>query len=203
MRVSSEIFAAVREGCALFALCWLLARVEIEIEGDKGWAVGLPTWRWGPEWWLRLTNGKEVTGYHVWLTLFLIGVFHLPLVFSGFSRELWAKCTSAYLLTTAVWDFQWFVWNPAWGLKKFRAAPIPWFRHKILGFPADYYALVAVSGAASRLIWSPGFESWAVRTATVLIASAISLAVAIIVRRRGPAWPGSASPQVPRPLSRP
>ena len=170
--------AGVREGLALFALCWLLAKVEIEIEGDKGWAKGLPTWRWGPEWWLNLTNGKEVTGYHVWLTLFLIGVFHLPLVYAGFSRELWAKCASSYLLLTAAWDLQWFAWNPAWGLKKFRATPVPWFRRKLLGFPADYYAAVAASGAASWLIWSPGSRSWAVRTATVLVLSAISAAAA-------------------------
>jgi len=125
---------AVLEGLALFALCRLLAQVEIEIEGEKGWAADLPTWRWGPEWWLNLTNGKEVTGYHLWLTLFLIGIFHLPLVFAGFSRELWAKCASSYLLITAVWDLQWFSWNPAWGLTKFRATPIPWFRRKLLGF---------------------------------------------------------------------
>ncbi len=116
----NRIRRAIFEGLALFALCWILARLEIEIEGDKGWAAGLPTWRWGPEWFLNLTNGKELTGYHVWLSLFLIGVFHLPLVFCGFSRELWAKCASSYLLITAVWDLQWFAWNPAWGLKKFR-----------------------------------------------------------------------------------
>ena len=185
--MSAENASAVREGLALFALCWLLARVEIEIEGDKGWAAGLPTWRWGPDWWLGLTNGKELTGYHVWLTLFLIGVFHLPLVFSGFSRELWAKCASAYLLTTAVWDLQWFAWNPAWGLAKFRATPIPWFRRKFLGFPADYYAAVAASGAASGLIWSQGLGAWAVRTAVVLGASALSIAVAAVARRRAPA----------------
>ncbi len=181
--MSAASSAAVREGLALFALCWLLARVEIEIEGPEGWAKGLPTWRWGPDWWLRLTNGKEVTGYHVWLTLFLVGVFHLPIVFSGFSPELWAKCASAYLLTTAVWDLQWFAWNPAWGLAKFRATPIPWFRRKILGFPADYYAAVAASGVASWLIWSPGLQAWGVRTATALVASFLSVAVAGLTRR--------------------
>ena len=185
--MNPESAAAVREGLALFALCWLLARVEIEIEGDRGWAASLPTWRWGPKWWLDLTNGKEVTGYHVWLTLFLIGVFHLPLVFVGFSRELWAKCASSYLLTTAVWDLQWFCWNPAWGLRKFRATPIPWFRRKLLGFPVDYYAAAASSGVASWLIWSSGIEAWGVRTATVLVASALSAAAALITRRRGPA----------------
>ncbi len=174
--------AAVREGLALFALCWLLARVEIEIEGGKGWAAGLPTWRWGPVWWLRLANGKEVTGYHMWLSLFLIAFFHLPLVFSGFSRELWAKCASAYLLTTAVWDLQWFAWNPAWGFEKFRTTPIPWFRRKLFGFPIEYYAAIAASGAVSMWIWTPSLEAWGVRTAVVFIASALSTAAAGFAR---------------------
>ena len=176
--MNAETTHAIYEGLALFALCWLLARVEIEIEGPDGWAVNLPTWRWGPEWWLNLTNGKEVTGYHLWLTLFLIGVFHLPLVFAGFSRELWAKCLSSYLLIAAAWDLQWFAWNPAWGLRKFRATPIPWFRRKLLGFPVDYYAAVATSGAATVLIWSPGTKAWAVRTAAVAAASAASVLLA-------------------------
>ena len=78
--------AAILEGLYVFALCHALGRVEIHIEGAHGWAVNLPTWRWGPPWWLKLTNGKELTGYHVWITVFLIGMFHLPLVLAGFSR---------------------------------------------------------------------------------------------------------------------
>ena len=173
-----EVRRALAEGTALFALCWLLAKVEIEIEGPDGWAVNLPTWRWGPQWWLTLTNGKAVTGYHLWLTLFLIGVFHLPLVYAGFSRELWAKCASSYLLTTAAWDLQWFVWNPAWGLAKFRSSPIPWFRHKLAGFPADYFAAVALSGLSAWLIWSPGIGAWFVRTGAVFVLSGVSILIA-------------------------
>ncbi|MBI3564762.1 MAG: hypothetical protein HY079_06170 [Elusimicrobia bacterium] len=176
--MSAEAAQGAREGLALFALCWLLARVEIEIEGPSGWAVTLPTWRWEPEWFLRLSNGKAVTGYHVYLSLFLIGMFHLPLAFVGFSRELWAKCLSCYLLTTAAWDLQWFAWNPAWGLRRFMTTPVPWFRRKLLAFPVDYYAAVALSGLATWLIWRPGAELWLARTATVLAASVLSLAAA-------------------------
>lgn len=178
--MSAETAHAVREGLALFALCHILARVEIEIEGPHGWAVTLPTWRWGPEWFLSLTNGKAVTGYHVWLSLFLIGMFHLPLVFAGFSRALWAKCLSSYLLTTCTWDLQWFAWNPAWGLPKFRSTPIPWFRRKLLGFPVDYYAAVVASGAATVLLWAPGAHQWLIRLATVAALSALSLALAAL-----------------------
>lgn len=184
--MSAEAWRAAGEGLALFALCHALARVEIEIEGPDGWAVTLPTWRWEPEWFLALSNGKAVTGYHVWLSLFLIGMFHLPLVYAGFSRELWAKCLSSYLLTTCAWDLQWFAWNPAWGLRKFMTTPVPWFRRKLLGFPVDYYAAVALSGLATVLIWSPGRDAWLVRTATVGALSALSLAAARSLRPAAP-----------------
>ena len=176
--MSPETWQGVFEGFYLFALAHILARVEIHIEGDSGWAVKLPTWRWGPEWWLNLTNGKELTGYHVWLTLFLIAVLHLPLVFAGFSRELWAKCLSTYLAVTAFWDLQWFVWNPAWGLKGLRERTVPWFRKKWLGFPTDYYFAVAMSGAATFVIYRPGMSLWSIRMGVLAAASVLSLVAA-------------------------
>ncbi len=182
--MSPETARAVFEGIYIFALAHVLARVEIHIEGASGWAVNLPTWRWGPEWWLSLTNGKAVTGYHVWLSLFLIGVFHLPLAFAGFSRELWAVCLSTYLVVTACWDLQWFVWNPAWGLAGLRGREVPWFRRKLLGFPVDYYAAVAASGLATFLIYRPGMSQWSIRMGVLAAASALSVVAAAAARPR-------------------
>ena len=180
--MSAELVRAAGEGLALFALCHLLARVEIEIEGARGWAADLPTWRWGPDWWLALTNGKELTGYHLWLTLFLVGVMHLPLVFAGFSLALWAKCLSSYLLLTAAWDLQWFVWNPAWGFRALRTRPVPWFRVKLMGLPVDYFAAYAVSGLATWLIWRPGLAQWGARAGVVLALSVLSVPLAAVLR---------------------
>jgi hypothetical protein len=176
------ISRGIIEGLYLFALCHILARVEIHIEGPHGWAVNLPTWRWGPSWFLDLTNGKELTGYHLWLTLFLIGMFHLPLVFAGFSLALWAKCASSYVLTTTAWDLQWFVWNPAWGFNALRTRDVPWFRRKLAGLPVDYFAAYAASAVLTALIWSPGLELWAWRAATVLMLSVLSIPAARVSR---------------------
>ena len=178
-----ELAAGIWEGIYLFILCHILARVEIHIEGANGWAAGLPTWRWGPRWWLSLTNGKELTGYHLWLTLFLIGMFHLPLVFTGFSRALLAKCASSYMMVTTAWDLQWFVWNPAWGFGALRSREVPWFRRKVLGLPLDYFVAYAVSGALTALIWRPGLETWSGRALAVLALSALSIAVKKFVTR--------------------
>ncbi|HVC08867.1 MAG TPA: hypothetical protein VNH15_02880 [Elusimicrobiota bacterium] len=130
---------ALAQGVYLFALAWLLAQVEIQIEGAHGWAEKLPTWRYSKPWLLKLTNGKPVTGYHACLFPFLILIFHLPLLFVGFSRAAEAKILVCYFLVAFNWDFQWFVWNPAWGTKRFLREPIWWFRKKFLGVPADYY----------------------------------------------------------------
>jgi len=184
--MSGELLAGLREGVYLFALCHALARVEIHIEGAHGWAVNLPTWRWGPAWWLKLTNGKELTGYHVWLTVFLIGMFHLPLVYVGFSRELWAKCAASYMLTATAWDMQWFVWNPAWGFHGLVNRDVPWFRTKLLGLPVDYYMAYAVSGALTGLIWSPGLELWGGRTFAVAALSVLSIPAAKLSRSSRP-----------------
>lgn len=176
--MSPDFLRGAAEGLALFALAHALARVEIHIEGAHGWAVNLPTWRWGPKWWLDLTNGKELTGYHLWLTLFLIGMFHLPLVFAEPSRALWAKCAAAYMLVTSVWDLQWFVWNPAWGFSALRTREVPWFRRKLGGIPVDYFMSYAVSGALVALIWRPGLSLWAGTACAALALSALSVPLA-------------------------
>ena len=176
--MSAEFARGASEGAYLFVLCHILARVEIHIEGAHGWAAKLPTWRWGPKWWLDLTNGKELTGYHLWLTLFLIGMFHLPLAFAGFSRALLAKCASSYIMITASWDLQWFVWNPAWGFDALRARDVVWFRRKFLGLPVDYFVGYAVSAALTALIWTPGMEQWTGRACAVLLLSALSIPAA-------------------------
>ncbi|MDO8756919.1 MAG: hypothetical protein Q7J64_02810 [Elusimicrobiota bacterium] len=176
--MSPDLLAGASEGVYLFGLCHILARVEIHIEGPHGWAVNLPTWRWGPKWWLSLTNGKELTGYHLWLTLLLIGMFHLPLVFAGWSLALWAKCVSSYMMITAAWDLQWFVWNPAWGFDALRKREVPWFQKKIAGLPVDYFMGYAVSGLLTALIWPPGLALWTGRACTVLLLSALSIPAA-------------------------
>ena len=59
----------------------LLALWEIQIEGKDGWAAKLPCWRIEKGWLTRVTGGRPITGYHFFMTLFLIAVVHLPLFF--------------------------------------------------------------------------------------------------------------------------
>ena len=115
-----------------------LAFLEIEIEGKNGWAAALPTKRIKLWWYTKL--GKEITGYHLVLQIFLLLFMHLPLVLEKrFSLELEMVIISQYLLFIVYWDFLWFVFNPHYRLKNFKKGGIPWHTAWFLGLPIEYW----------------------------------------------------------------
>jgi len=129
----------------LFMLCLVLALLEIEIEGSDGWAAALPTWRFEPPWLLRLTSGKAITGYHLWLNL-LLGIWlHLTFFFTPWTPSGELVIGGTYFFMAVQWDFLWFVLNPHFGIGKFSKKYIPWFRYWLVGFPRDYYVGLACS----------------------------------------------------------
>src|ERR1700685_3558336 len=67
----------------LLLTAFTFAKVEIAIEGPEGWAKNLPTWRLPQEHWVSRVffSGKQATGYHVWLELFLISILHAVYAF--------------------------------------------------------------------------------------------------------------------------
>lgn len=129
----------------LFAIAFLLAILEIQIEGKHGWAERLPTWRWDSPL-IRKWAGKPITGYHVCLVSLILLFVHLP-VFEG--RWTWTKeaeTLSFFFLLAVFWDFLWFVCNPHYGWSKFRAGEVWWFPKWWGRFPVPYYYSVAISG---------------------------------------------------------
>jgi hypothetical protein len=115
----------------LFFLSTLLALIEIEIEGKNGWATKTETFRKDLSQ-VRLIKqlswSREITGYHIFLNLFLFTFFHMPYFF-GFNFTLTNELIliSYYLLFAVTWDFLWFVLNPYFGIAKFKKSEIPWF----------------------------------------------------------------------------
>lgn len=62
----------------LFITATVLAILEIQIEGKHGWAKNLPAWR--PKgrnpavrFYSRMMSGKEMTGYHFFISLMSLG----------------------------------------------------------------------------------------------------------------------------------
>lgn len=129
----------------LFSIAFTLALLEIQIEGAHGWAEKLPTWRYDRPWFRSLTDGKTLTAYHLFLHMLLLLLFHLPVFFTSWSWMKELQLLSAYILLSLTWDFLWFLWNPAYGIRRFRAGEVWWFRYWFLGLPVDYWLGFGVS----------------------------------------------------------
>jgi hypothetical protein len=134
---------------------YLFARVEVEIEGEAGWAANLPTWRiedhplldifWG---------GRALTGYHLWMFSFIGALFHFPLFFMGqWSPQLEARVMASIMVFWIVEDYLWFVINPAFGWRRFRKEYVAWHKRWAFGAPIDYW----IFGVSSVLLFWYGF----------------------------------------------
>jgi hypothetical protein len=140
---------------AVLVAAYLFARVEVEIEGEAGWAANLPTWRiedhplldifWG---------GRALTGYHLWMFSFIGVLFHFPLFFMGqWSPQLEARVMASIMVFWIVEDYLWFVINPAFGWRRFRKEHVAWHKRWAFGAPIDYW----IFGLLSVLLFWYGF----------------------------------------------
>jgi len=150
-------------GLYFFAIAFVLAQLEIQIEGAHGWAERLPTWRWQTPAVLRWA-GKPITGYHVFLMTFILLFIHLPMVYLGFTLEREAELLSLFFLLAVFWDFLWFVCNPHFGLAQFRPERVWWFKSWLLGLPSSYFVGIALSlGIYLAAGLLPGASAWTER----------------------------------------
>jgi hypothetical protein len=173
----------------LFAWSFGLAAIEIEIEGGYGWAERLPTWylklgRTGRAYGLVMAN-RPLTGYHVFAFTIPVVVLHLPFTLGvdwSLAAELWTIAT--YFLIAVIWDYLWFVLNPAYTAGRFRRGSVWWFpRPWIWRFPIDYYASIGLSVALAALAAAAGDDGswlwrhlWNVAGLLVLVAVTVVLA---------------------------
>lgn len=130
-------------GCAAL----LFALLEVQIEGPHGWAVSLPTWRIENRWTRIFYSSKPLTGYHLYVQLFTLAVVHLPFALATvpFSWRMEARVLSFLVFFWVLEDFLWFLLNPAFGLKRFRAEHIWWHAPTWWWImPRDYWIFVPV-----------------------------------------------------------
>lgn len=112
----------------LFAAAFVFARLEIQIEGPHGWAANLPTWRINNRWTKIFYGSRPLTGYHLWMQIFVLLLVHCPFTL-GFVDWSWRpelRVIGFTILFFIVEDFLWFVLNPAYGLRRFRKQHIWW-----------------------------------------------------------------------------
>jgi hypothetical protein len=135
------------ELAAVVVSAYFFARVEVEIEGEAGWAANLPTWRIENHLLLDLFwGGRAMTGYHAWMFSFIAILFHFPLCFAGeWSLQLEARVLASLMLFWVVEDFLWFIVNPAFGWRRFKPEYVAWHKRWAFGAPVDYWIFGAIS----------------------------------------------------------
>jgi hypothetical protein len=170
----------------LYAWAFGLAGLEIEIEGGRGWAERLPTWfrkrglagrAYGV-----VMGGRPLTGYHVYALTIPMLVLHLPFV-AGVDWTLAGelRTIATYFALAVVWDYLWFVLNPAYTVRRFHRGSVWWFEVPwIWRFPLDYYLGVAVSIALAALAGVAAGEGEPLRRHLWMLAG-LALLVALTV----------------------
>ena len=176
-------------GAYFFLIAFVLAHLEIQIEGPHGWAEKLPTWRWDSPG-VRRWFGKPVTGYHLCLLTLILLFLHVPQLYAGnWERE--ADLLAMFFLLTVTWDFLWFACNRHFGVVRFRKGQVWWFPTWALGVPRPYLIAIALSFAAALApalwtgAWADRALRWALVFAELLVLTIVVIAVTRVPRRRG------------------
>lgn len=127
----------------MFILAYLHARQETEIEGKAGWARHLPTFRINI-FITKLILGKELTGYHIFMLLMFLTIFHLPLLFIPFNWKTECIIMGFMSYYWILEDFLFFIVNPHFGLCKFKKGCISWHKRFCFYLPVSYWSGFAI-----------------------------------------------------------
>jgi len=172
-----------------FVLAVVFAFAEVQIEGVHGWAEKLPTWRapkksfWGSLM-ASVMNGKELTGYHICIWALIILIFHFPFV-TGLPLTLnnWLMLMVPFILFIGVWDFLWFIFNPAYGLRSFRPGSITWHKDWFLGMPVDYWKGIILTLVLAYFMPN-GMQWWLSCVVSLGALTAVTTAIFEAIRNR-------------------
>ncbi len=133
----------------LVAASAFFALLEIQIEGGAGWASDLPTWRFENNWTRLILGARPITGYHVCFQLFVLSLGHLGYALGvAPSLKLELRIIAFLVLFWILEDFLWFVFNPRFGLRRFRRKHIWWHAKTWWWFmPRDYWIFLPIAAA--------------------------------------------------------
>jgi len=189
--VGKGVTTIVLQSSYVFLACLLLAWLEVQIEGPHGWAKDLPTWREHPPWatdrnvFFRVvgalfawgSGGNRLTGYHAAMMSFLVVMSGMPLVLTAPSWPLFFECAGYLAMMTVVWDFLWFVINPAFGIRRFRPEHIAWHPRWWGPMPSAYPGGLALAACLLSLAHGPVLQSWTYGATAVAVEALLTLAV--------------------------
>lgn len=141
---------------ALLLAATVFALLEVQIEGEDGWAAALPTWRVDNRCTRRLMGSRPLTGYHLYLHLFVLVLVHLPFALS-LAPVTWRAEMRILAFLILFWileDLLWFVFNPRFGLRRFTREHVWWHAPSWWWIaPREYWIFAPIGIALYLLSW--------------------------------------------------
>ena len=123
----------------ILVLAALLAKLELQIEGKKaGWALNLPCWRFENRFIDWLLGSKPLTGYHAWLLITFLTIFHSPYLFITFTIKTELLIMGLFCWFWLAEDWFWFLENDLYGFTNFKPHRIFWHKRWIWFLPYSY-----------------------------------------------------------------
>src|SRR5204863_342189 len=123
------------------ALSWIFAFVALTVRGAEAAQSAV------------FVGHRPLPGYPVFAFTIPLVVLHLPFVMGvhwTLAGEL--RTIATYFALAVIWDYLWFVLNPAYTVRRFGRGRVWWFEVPwIWRFPLDYYAGIALSLALGGL----------------------------------------------------
>lgn len=114
------------------------ALMEVQVEGRNGWARHLPTFRINI-FFYKFLGGKPLTGYHLYMLLMFITIFHGIFLFQEWNGRLEMTIFGLFSFYFVIEDFLFFVVNPHYHIKNFRKGQIEWHKRWFWKLPYTYW----------------------------------------------------------------
>ena len=122
----------------LLLLASIHAKMELMAEGKMGWGLKFPCWRINNAL-IHLLIGKELTGYHFYMCVMFLLLFHSPYLFIAFTLKRELTIMGLYFWYWVFEDFFWFIESKNYGLRSFKKGRIYWHKRWSCGLPITYW----------------------------------------------------------------
>lgn len=122
----------------LILLAAIHAKMELMSEGKMGWGLRFPCWRINNAL-IRLLIGKELTGYHFYMCIMFLLLFHSPYLFIVYTLKRELTIIGLYFWYWVFEDFFWFIESKNYGLRNFKPGRIYWHKRWLGKIPVSYW----------------------------------------------------------------
>jgi len=122
----------------LIVLAAIHAKMELMSEGKMGWGLKFPCWRINNAL-IYLLIGKELTGYHFYMCIMFLLLFHSPYLFIAYTLKRELTIMGLYFWYWVFEDFFWFVESKNYGIRNFKPGRIYWHKRWIGKIPVSYW----------------------------------------------------------------